>query len=330
MSDGTKIEWTDATWNVADGCTRVSEGCRHCYAEGMAGRFWGERKFSDVRTHPVRLNEPFAWKNGRRIFVDSMGDLFHPDVPDEFIYRVWWVMGMCAMVPERRREHTFQILTKRPERMRDWLSKWADLEQRERWCREAGQVFDWADGPKYWPAALPNVWLGVSVERPEEDERVVPLLQTPAAVRFVSIEPMLGNVDLSRDGYSWLTCDGSDLTGDPNDFCCMQFAVGGKEHYHGVDWVIAGGENGQGARPVHPGWVRAVRRQCRRAGVPFFFKGWGEWAADDQVARYSAKESSRLAVHTFADGQIVRRWGRGKTGHLLDGEVWQEWPSVAN
>ena len=211
MSGQSKIEWTDATWNPVTGCTKVSPGCKHCYAERITKRWGGD--FSKVTLHPDRLDAPLHWRKPRMVFVNSMSDLFHEDVPDYFIDDVFDVCAVAA-------NHTFQILTKRPERMM-------------RYCQDDDR------------SILHNVWLGVSVEDQQRaDERIPHLLQTPAAVRFLSVEPMLGPVALS----AWL---GS------------------------IDWVICGGESGPGARPMDQGWARILRDQCVHAGVPFFFKQWG-------------------------------------------------------
>ena len=209
----TDIEWTDETWNPVTGCTKVSPGCDHCYAERVTERFHGKGAFERIVLHPDRLDKPLHWRKPRKVFVNSMSDLFHEQVPDTFIGLVWQVM---AETPQ----HTFQILTKRHARMRSFLRQW----------------------PNYEP--LPNVWLGVSVEDQKwADIRVPALIQTPAAVRFLSCEPLLGPV---RIGYMSL-----------------------------LDWVIVGGESGPGARPMHPDWARDLRDQCEAAGVPFLFKQWG-------------------------------------------------------
>ena len=218
---GTKIEWADEVLNVVTGCTPVSAGCQNCYARRMHGRF-SKEPFSEVKFHPERLDQPLRWLNPRRIFVCSMGDLFHEDVPDEFISRVFGRMR-CA------NQHTFMILTKRPERMR-W--------------------FIWN---------LPNVWLGVSVENQSTaDERIPMLLKTPAAVRFVSVEPMLGPVDL-------LSIKTSDGDGPSRELIWIGEGAG-------IGWVICGAETGPGARPMDPTWARDLRDQCREAHVRFFMK----------------------------------------------------------
>lgn len=234
----TSIEWATDVWNPVTGCTKVSEGCRHCYAERVAGRFWGERKFTDVRYHEERLDQPLHWKKPRRVFVNSMSDLFHPDVPFHFIHRVWRTAALAN-------QHTFMILTKRPERMIEFM-RWAtdDDMSIQMWGR--------------------NVWLGVSAETQKEAEKRIPLLlQVPAAVRFVSCEPLLGPVRLGE----WLP------SYDPT----QHYAVEMPSEQGKLDWVIAGGESGPGARPCHPDWARGLRDACLASNVPFFFKQWGEW-----------------------------------------------------
>lgn len=219
MSDNSSIEWTDATWNPVLGCTKVSAGCARCYAERFSERFRGvaghpfEQGF-DLRLVPGKLDQPRRWRRPRRVFVNSMSDLFHPDVPEAYIADVGRVMSEV-------RRHTYQVLTKRHERMRSLLA-----------------------GPLSWMAELPNVWYGVSVENRRQGlQRLEALRQTPAALRFASVEPLLedlGEIDLT-----------------------------------GIDWVIVGGESGPGARPMEESWVLNVREQCLRDDVPFFFKQWG-------------------------------------------------------
>lgn len=225
----TGIEWTDATWNPTTGCRKVSPGCDHCYAATLAKRLkaMGNRRYQvdgpdgegfGLTLHPDKVDEPLGWRRPRRVFVNSMSDLFHPGVPGSFIDRVFEVMSACP-------QHQFQILTKRPTRMAREISRLGD---------KMGSV-------------LGNVWLGTSVENQEWAERRVPhLLKTPAAVRFLSCEPLLGSVDLQ----AWL---------GPNE----------------LHWVIAGGESGPNHRPVALKWLRDLRDQCVEAGVPFFFKQWG-------------------------------------------------------
>jgi protein gp37 len=215
VSAKTTIEWTDRTWNPVTGCTKISPGCAHCYAERITERFHGAGSFEKVVLHPDRLEEPLSWRAPQRVFVNSMSDLFHDDVPGDFIDHVWTVMREAP-------QHTFQILTKRAERMLKLM--------------------------RHYPP-LSNVWLGVSVENQHfADERIELLMQTPAAVKFISAEPLLGHIFLQN-----------------------HFLLG----IDGLDWVICGGESGPGARPMDSDWVRSLRDQCTAAGVPFFFKQWG-------------------------------------------------------
>lgn len=219
MSERSAIEWTDATWNPVRGCVKVSPGCKHCYAETFAERFRGvpghpfEQGF-DLRLVPEKLEDPLRWRTPRRIFVNSMSDLFQDEVPTDYIARVGRVMG-------RANWHVYQVLTKRHERMRSLLS-----------------------GELAWMGELANVWFGVSVEdRRYGLPRIDALRDTAAAVRFLSVEPLLedlGAIDLTR-----------------------------------IDWVIVGGESGPRARPMREEWVVSIRDQCRSARVPFFFKQWG-------------------------------------------------------
>ncbi len=229
MSDGSAIEWTEATWNPVTGCDRVSEGCDHCYALTLARRLKaagnpryqvdGDDQTSGpgfgVTLHWDLLQRPLSWRRPRLVFVNSMSDLFHPRVPAEFIRRVFHTMAMAE-------HHTFQILTKRPGRMASMMRRLS-------------------------PAPLPNVWLGTSVEDQRWARvRIPSLLETPASVRFLSCEPLLGPLDV------------------------LQYLGPGR-----VDWVIVGGESGPGARPMDPGWPRSIRDQCLAAGVAHFFKQWG-------------------------------------------------------
>lgn len=306
---GTIIQWTDETWNPVTGCTKVSAGCKHCYAERVFPRAYAgqtvpndepympwpdeppaarPRRFTDVMTHPDRLDQPLRWRKPRRVFVNSMSDLFHDDVPDGFIARVWYTMAHCP-------DHTFQILTMRPDRMRDWCERWADRTgdgdhkglppmpigpEAVRAAYRSGRAklfadmlddmgeppegaaypfYDWMEGPRFWWGdSLPNVWLGVSVEdQATADQRIPLLLETPAALRFVSYEPALGPVDFVRavNQLDWLSP--ASLT--PG----------------GIDWIIIGGESGPNARPFDVDWARNTIRQCRASGVVCFVKQLG-------------------------------------------------------
>lgn len=329
MANNSSIEWTDATWNPIVGCSRVSEGCRNCYAERFAHRWAGtvetykgvvestpngSRWTGNVKFIESRLDQPLRWRKPRRIFVNSMSDLFHENVPDEWIDRIFAVMALSP-------QHTFQILTKRPERMLEYFNaeRFGYIEAIARKIHgkplPPGTVMPWP---------LPNVWLGVSVENQKAaDERIPLLLQTPAAVRFLSCEPLLGPVDLTRFSAHPLV---------PNAIP--------------IDWVIAGGESGPGARPMHPDWVRELRDHCQAAGVPFFFKQWGEWApgecANDggpsrteQVATYWNDEwqfDKLTPMQSFEthcdDAPDVFRFGKKKAGRYLDGRTWDEYPQA--
>lgn len=317
MSD-TSIEWADKVWNPVTGCTKVSDGCRNCYAERMSKRLAGRAGYPEdgfkVTLHPDKLDEPLRWKKPARVFVCSMGDLFHEDVPDEFVAKVFGVM--------RNKKYTFMILTKRPERMLKFLKR---AKKWEGWVTHDGTPVAKAyDGTGIivgdagnWPPS--NLWLGVSVEdQKTADERIPLLLQTPAAKRFVSYEPALGPVDFEK----WLvnlTCEA----------CGRWTCIGSLPHRivnaPRLDWVIMGGESGPGARPLHPDWARSVRDQCQTAGVPFFFKQNGEWVectAEEYLNANPGLNNRRV----FPDGVEVIRVGKKAAGCLLDGKEHKERP----
>lgn len=229
----TKIEWCNKVWNPVTGCTKVSAGCKNCYAETIANRFWKARQFTDVKYHEDRLKIPFSWKKPQRIFVNSMSDLFHKDVPDEFILRVFKMMSKCDW-------HTFLVLTKRPERMNNFM----------------GFYWNETNSP-----TINNIWLGVSVENQKTaDERIPILLNTSAAIRFVSYEPALELVNL--EAYLREIISGSYI----NDKWVSAIEV------PKLDWIICGGESGYNARPFNPQWARQLLSQCRIAGIKFFMK----------------------------------------------------------
>jgi protein gp37 len=287
MAETTGIAWTESTWSPITGCERCSPGCAHCYAEQLtATRLAHQPKYlglavvtpsgeahwtGEVRCHEDELTKPLHWKKPRMIFVNSMSDTFHKDVPDEFIAAIF---GIMAAAPQ----HTFQVLTKRAERLPRWfawhaeqtegryrlpaiiehaaatLRKAGDSQTADRLCGAANR----AVGKDNWP--LPNVWLGVSVENQEwADERIPHLLATPAAVRFLSCEPLLGPVDVTAIRRTQAEGFMRPLDG----------------RFNRVHWVIAGGESGSEARPCHVEWVRSLVRQCKDAGVACFVKQLG-------------------------------------------------------
>jgi len=314
MSSKTRIEWTAATWNVVTGCSKLSSGCRFCYAERDWVRLqhlpaYTGRSFTDVALHAERLQQPLRWRKPRRIFVNSMSDLFHEKVPDSFLDEVFAIMALCDVT---ERGHDFQILTKRPARMRAYMTDPGTLPRITRsiqhlWQREGSPG---ATAAPRWP--LPNVWLGVSVEnQTAADERIPDLLETPAHVRWISAEPLLGPVDLSRWIEPTLHCSacgahypledavpsadngfGADQCARCGAVNCMSTSWGDEaatsgppdeipldqwDHGYRLHWCVAGGESGPHARAMHPDWVRGLRDQCRRASVAFFFKQWGEY-----------------------------------------------------
>lgn len=328
MAANSKIEWTDATWNPVTGCTPVSAGCENCYAARQAYRLlrmdtWGSRRYhgtikwengpkwrGEIRRHEDLLDQPLHWRKPRMVFVVSRGDLFHPDVPFEFIDRVWAIMVACP-------QHTFQILTKRPARMREYLDGWKKddgpiISDRmlyaldslfddgliSEYCMESVDVYKQG----FWP--LVNVWLGSSVENQDVMPRVDALLACPAAVRFVSAEPMLSALDLRSS---------LDRGGPYIGF---------------LDWVICGGESGPGVRPMCVDWARSLRDQCVAAGVPFFFKQHGEWCRGDQLPR-DGPVGSTARLLNMPDGDYWRV-GKKRAGRKLDGRTWDQMPERQN
>lgn len=277
-------------------------------------RFLGRDEPPTLTLFPP-LEVPLHWRKPRRVFVGSMSDLFHLDVPEDFIGRAFAVMALAS-------QHSFQILTKRPQRMAAVLGA---VRPYPATCSfSEGFSAEWQrqtmDGISYrWP--LPNVWLGTSVEDQRyADLRIPHLLATPAALRFLSVEPLLGPVDLRP----WLRrINGESRAESVHDWSTER-----------IDWVIVGGESGPGARPMHPDWVRAVRDECQRWGVPFLFKQWGEWAPVDPeprtgngtIARPDGTFRWRLGVPP-TDGEIAMvRVGKKAAGRELDGRTWDEYP----
>lgn len=291
MAKKSHINWTDGTWNVITGCTPISPGCANCYASQLAGtrlkhhpsragltkevnrhHIWT----GEVRFNREWLNQPLRWKKPQKIFVCAHGDLFHENVSDEWLNDIFEVMAYAQ-------QHTFQILTKRPDRMSVYLS---DL-----------------------PMILPNVWIGVTVENQKTaDERIPVLLDTPATKHYLSMEPLLESINISR----WL------------------------RNQPGIDWIIVGGESGPNARPMHPNWVRSLRNQCIDACVPFFFKQWGEWlpAKRDKYGNVEFCDQNSIPHDGFLKCRVTSlddkftafRFGKKVAGRRLDGKTWDEVP----
>lgn len=294
MADGTKIEWTDATVNAINGCSVISPGCTNCYAMRLAGTrlkhhpsragLTVDSKAGPVWNGQVRPNEeqmlqPLRWARPRRIFWNAHGDMFHADVPTAWIDRCFAVM---ALTPQ----HIHQVLTKRADRMHEYFSdpSWASRISSvvNAWPSDKigrGNEFT-ADFNLCFGNFLPNVWLGVSAEDQKRfEERTDLLMLTPAAVRWASVEPMLGAIvgtapadSTFRMLSTWYGPDGFDETGSQPERDRMS------GYFPRLDWLVCGGESGPGARPMHPSWVRNLRDQCAEAGTAFFFKQWGEWA----------------------------------------------------
>lgn len=336
MAQNSKIEWTDTTWNPLAGCTRASAGCDNCYAAKMSLRLeamaladieagkdpGGKQKYIGVATKngqgvpafngTINLDEdelqrPYSWKKPRRVFVNSMSDLFHKDVPEWFILSAFNVM-------RDNPQHIFQVLTKRPDRAASFTNR--------------------------LPSVPRNVWMGTSVENQEQaDLRIPHLLNIPAAVRFLSMEPLLGPVDLRNFdygkergltmGHDWLTGEEwshSEVFGGGNSWLEADEADEyGEKRIH---WVIVGGESGANARPMHPDWVRSLRDQCVDAGVPFFFKQWGEWLPHGQSVKPISTRSGNFHTWSSFPFDWSKYVGKKSAGRLLDGRTWDEFPTV--
>ena len=385
MSDKTAIEWTDATWNPTTGCTKVSEGCRHCYAERFTDRFRGVEGHYysngfDVMVRPEKLDMPLRWNRPRKIFVNSTSDLFHDGIPDEYIDQVFAIILACAVY---EKGHTFQLLTKRPKRMLDYFSGRTPIELVKAWVKAGTEVvgmaggtflptfseavewctgYDWQDHCRdakgdykpyeyldnVWP--LPNLWLGVSVENQQAaNERIPLLLQTPATTRFLSCEPLLGPVDLMRvelgikktRGYGerrilWDALQGWEFQFSKERTSNIPLASIANDHPR-ISWVIAGGESGPKARPMHPTWVRSLRDQCVDADVPFFFKQWGEFASATpqncerpiRFVELDGTDSTEWTMdrHSLSTAMMARV-GKRAAGRILDGRTWDEFPAA--
>lgn len=369
MKHGTAIEWTHLpghcgeTWNPVGGCSHASPGCTHCYAERLAVRFprhpvyagtvesrKAGPRFTGKMTRPPddhpAWSHPLHWRAPRAVFVGDMCDLFHEDRPEEDIDRVFALMALAP-------QHVYMLLTKRARRMRDYIERkrrnapeWVHLPE------QGGKVLLPYEGG--WPTCI---WLGVSVEDQERaEERIPDLLATPAARRFLSCEPLLGSIDLQR-----VKCEhpgsGASYTGAPAELDCLVgtiFDAGATpvaDTQASIDWVIAGGESGPKARPMHPDWPRTLRDQCAAAGVPFFFKQWGAWLPWDLTAQapfWESQAGHHEDGHALfpADMDADNRWddglwaipeaepvpfqrvGKRAAGDLLDGRRHHAWPEL--
>lgn len=379
MANNSKIEWTQSTWNPITGCDKVSQGCKNCYAEIMHRRLMKmhPRKYSkpflgNIQMHEKDLTIPMERMVPTVYFVNSMSDLFHPSVPFEFVAKVFICMGLCP-------HHTFQILTKRPERALEFFKEYEyfgfgddrttdelamdfhpwlydkKTHQLRQDLRNAGWFWDsYGDDDSRFifenDAPLKNVWIGVSVEdQKAANERIPLLLQIPAAVRFLSCEPMLGPIDLSIC-TTWppskcTKCGfvGRGLLVDEGTECpeCDSFM----DRLPMIDWVIVGGESGHKARPMHPDWVRAIRDQCNACSIPFFFKQWGQWGPYEK-AMALLKGDQALGVfdyvHVYRDGKTdpnppwqdvdaercewMFKLGKHAAGNVLDGQTHLNYP----
>ena len=335
----TKIEWTNTTWNPTIGCNKVSRGCKNCYAEIMHRRLMGmypekyKQPFLDgAFEYPEALTIPLKWKKPAMVFVDSMSDLFHENISFEYIDKVFSVMAANQHL-------TFQILTKRPERMLEYFDFRAPLYGDYPNAETNMRVWDicltnYSRFTTDWP--LKNVWIGTSVEdQKAADERIPFLLKVPAAVRFLSCEPLISSVDLNINidvlkwsGYNKLNVLTGVLTNNSRNSTCATPLM------TTINWVIVGGESGNNAAPMHPDWVRTIRNQCEAAGVPFFFKQWGTWLpttmplVSSQIAilpQYFA--SSKSKFYQSADGRSeYYKGGKNRTGNKIDGLQHLEFP----
>lgn len=365
MGKDTKIEWTKdgSTWNPVTGCDQVSPGCDNCYAKTVAEDPRNRSHYPNlfaVTLRPEALNLPLRWKTPRMIFVNSMSDLFHASISDEYIAKVFAVMALSP-------QHTFQVLTKRHARMRsllnssefhrmvrglvltasDWLIPGVCVMCRHTKARhtKAGRCqgkscpcgswsWSWAVPASSWP--LPNVWLGVSVENQKWADLRIPALQsTPAVVRFLSCEPLLGAVDLTP----FMTPRPYEDSRETEDW--------------GIHWVIVGGESGKEAKPMHPRWAQVLRDQCVESDTPFFFKQWGEWAPPSDALHFErprteggmgkTPQGGHRSIYLDEAGEVrstnelkrfvlpdnwanLARVGKRNAGRMLDGKLWDEYP----
>jgi len=322
-----KIEWTQKTWNPIVGCTKVSAGCKNCYAIRMAYRLMHntatKEKYKGVakKTASGKLNwtgkinlledvlkMPLKAKKPTTFFVNSMSDLFHESVPFHFIDKVFAVMAIAQ-------RHTFQVLTKRPERMLEYF-KWKDtswknegMRGHERIRYQCYHLFGKDIEFSKWQFPLKNVWIGVSVENQNQaNERIPLLLQTPAETRFLSCEPLLDEISIAE----YYKEEGNGCYSLWIDY---------------IDWVIVGGESGTGARPMHPDWVRTLRDQCKIYEVPFFFKQWGEYSPTHELRCNDAGIKGKEWFNFDLDTSLCKV-GKKQAGRLLDGLIHDAMPEI--
>lgn len=340
MASNSAIEWTDATWNPWHGCHKVSQGCKNCYMFRDKARY-GQDPNVVVRSK-TKFYDPLKWKEPRTIFTCSWSDFFIEEA-DPWRDEAFAIM---ALTPQ----HTYQVLTKRPDRMLEYFKDgpwpWIRLvdiddDATGEQIRAANFVYQWAhrhegEGP------LSNVWLGVSVEdQKTANERIPLLIQTPAAKRWLSIEPLLGPLNLAAmpvaEGVWWNALTGRYQIDDGREVVDKGLPV----RDNPLEWAVAGGESGPDARPMHPDWVRQVRDDCIAAGVPFFFKQWGEWlpvepdwcsdAPNDRewvgkgLIKMGSKGQTAQPGNNF---EWLKKVGKKKAGRILDGRTWDEMPEV--
>lgn len=344
MGDNTGIEWADATWNPLVGCAVLSPGCKHCYAmklaarleaidlaqerrEGEPGPMAHYRGLTDQTKGGAVWNgeynlapdalfhKPLAWQRSRKIFVNSMSDLWYDPVPLSVIDRVFAIMALSP-------HHEFQLLTKRARRMRQYLndpatpgriSEAVQTLYREGMVQREGRMEPLR---VLWP--LPNLWLGISVENQDQAQiRIPELMASPAAIRWISAEPLLGPVN-----FRTIRVDGG----------TVDALIGARPGYHPIDWIVVGGESGPRSRPMNPQWVRDIREQCEDAGVTFFFKQWGDWlrfgetdASGNTNVRARGKRTD--VWHDWENGEFSVRVGKRDAGNFIDEKQHIAWPS---
>jgi protein gp37 len=349
MADS-KIEWTDRVWNPTTGC---SFACNYCYAEKMARRLkaMGQTKYRKgfaPACHPDDLAKPLHWRGPVKVFVNSMGDLFDPNIPDYFIR---CVLGVIASTPHL----TYQILTKNPARMKEVIANTSHGECVAELIAHngAGDIFTGKSrmsratlnriGPG-WPWPLQNLWLGVTITNQDSLHRWWDLYYTNAALRFISFEPLTGPIR-----FDCIHCHGKGYYDDNSKTVCP-VCQGSGQTLDQLDWVIAGGMSGHDAQPTHPDWVRSLRDQCQAAAVPFFFKQWGEWApySGSSPDVNDNPEQTRFRHMEWEDGvwrdvgyplwcdfedsidveQCAARVGKKAAGAIIDGKEWKQFPEV--